>query len=208
MKKSEVFKEFPAALAKFQAEVTNPKMTADNPHLKSKYAPLAEIFNTVRPILAKNGLSIHQDVYTEEDKVAIVTTIFHESGEWLESTPLRLPAGRELKDGRLDMSAQTIGSAISYGKRYQLQAAMGVAADADSDGEDLKNEQSLYVPQGNMISTPSEATMKAKYQLVMGKLDGYEEYCQKLRDKGHDDKYIFAALDKAHQTKKPQNEAS
>lgn len=208
MKKSELFKELPAALAKFQAEVTNPKMTADNPHLKSKYAPLAEVFNTVRPILAKYGLSVLQDVYTEEDKAVIVTTIFHESGEWLESSPLCLPAGRLLKDGRLELTAQTIGSAISYGKRYQLQAAMGVAADQDTDGEDLRNEPiPLHVP-NNLISKPSEATLKAKYQLVMQKLEGYEEYCQNLRDQGRDDQYISAALDKAYEMKKAKESAA
>jgi hypothetical protein len=72
MIRSETFKEFASAFAKFQADVQNPKLTAENPHFRSRYAPLSEVLNTVRPILAKHGLSVFQDVATEEDKVVVI----------------------------------------------------------------------------------------------------------------------------------------
>lgn len=199
MKRSETFAEFAKAFSKFQAEVTNPKMTADNPHLKSKYAPLAEVFNTVRPILAKYGLSVFQDVATQDDKAVITTTIIHESGEFLESSPLFIPAAR----GGKPVDAQGIGSAISYGKRYQLQASIGVAADSDDDGENISSDNQ-YIPT-NMVGKSSaeneEAALKVKYQLVMGQIEGFADYVKNLRDKGHDNAYINAALDHAHKVK-------
>lgn len=199
MKRSESFASFAKSFAQFQAEVTNPKMTANNPHVGSKYAPLSEVFNAVRPVMAKHGLSFYQDVATNEENVIVTTTLFHESGEWLESSPLSVPAGQKLKDGSIKINAQTIGAATTYGKRYQLQACIGVAADEDADGEDLK--QPLHVPT-NLVSSPNEATLKAKYQLATGKLEGFEQYVQEQREKGNDNKYILAALDKAIQSKK------
>lgn len=206
MKRSETFASFAKAFSQFQAEVTNPKMTADNPYFKSKYAPLDEILKGVRPVLSKYGLSVFQDVATHEerhDHVVIITTIYHESGEWLESSSLILPAFQKLKNGEKEFNAQGAGSSISYAKRYQLQAALGIAADSDDDGENQQGDRTPYVPK-NMVSTPSEATLKAKYQLVMKKTDGFEEYCQKLRDQGHDDAYIGRALDKAKQKQEQQ----
>lgn len=212
MKKSETFKEFASSFAKFQLEVTNPKMTADNPYFKSKYAPLDEVLKVVRPILAKHGLSVYQDVSTHEertDHVVIVTTIMHESGEWLESSPLTLPAFQKLKDGRSEFNAQGAGSAITYAKRYSLQASLGIAADSDSDGEEQQGRTSYQAPKTpKPLNTPTQATLAAKYQLVMGSRDGFEEYCKKLHDQGKDDSYILNALEKAQAKKKQQEAAS
>lgn len=202
MKRSETFGEFSKAFAKFQAEVTNPKMTAENPYFNSKYSPLSEVLNTVRPPLTKNGLSVYQDVASQEDQVIITTTIFHESGEWLESSPLILPAHQKLKNGNKEFNAQGAGSAISYAKRYQLQAALGIAADEEDDGEGQGYERSnQYVP-NNLIGTPSEATLKAKYQLLKGSVDGFKEYMDKMRnEKQYDDNHIERILTQAIQDK-------
>lgn len=206
MKRSESFKEFPKAFAAFQMEVTNPKMIASNPHANSKYAPLSEVFNAVRPIMAKHGLSFIQDVSRGDDHVSITTIIFHESGEWQESSPLTIPAGKQFKDGTVKVDAQTIGGAITYGKRYQFQAVIGVSADEDDDGAtNAYDDQPKHVPT-NLISSPNEATLKAKYQIVMGSIEGYEDYIKKMRDKGHDDRNIALALDKAKGKKEQEQE--
>lgn len=199
MKRSETFSEFSKAFAKFQAEVSNPKMTADNPYYNSKYSPLSEVLNTVRPPLTKHGLSVYQDVASKDDQVIITTTLFHESGEWLESSPLILPAHQKLKNGNKEFNAQGAGSAISYAKRYQLQAALGIAADEEDDGDNQShgNPNNQYVPT-NMIGTPSEATLKAKYQLLKGTVEGFKEYMEKLRtEKKYDDNYIERILTQA-----------
>ena len=60
MTKSDSIKNLSAALAKAQAKLQNAKNTADNPFYKSKYAPLGEVLDLVRPVLAENGLAVIQ----------------------------------------------------------------------------------------------------------------------------------------------------
>ena len=51
MNKSDSIASLAAALAKAQGEMENASKNSQNPHFKSKYADLAEILNTVRPVL-------------------------------------------------------------------------------------------------------------------------------------------------------------
>jgi hypothetical protein len=202
MKRSETFSEFSKAFAKYQAEIQNPALTATNPHFKSKYCPLPDVIKTVRPILAKHGLSFHQDISSDGDHVVVITTLYHESGEFLESSPLKIPAAR----GGKPADAQGFGSAASYAKRYQLQAVCGIAAEEDSDAEDLTEHPNQYAP--SQPQQPSNAALAAKYQLVMGSREGFEAYRQKLVDQGRDNSYISKALDEALIKKKQQSEAA
>lgn len=126
MNKSENITNLAVALAKFQAEVTQPKKTATNPHFRSKYATLDEIINTVKPVLAKHGLSYMQSCGGDGERITITTLLMHESGEWIESEPLVLKADK--------ISPQGAGSAITYGRRYMLSAVLGVASEEDDDG--------------------------------------------------------------------------
>jgi len=58
--KSESIAALSAALAKAQAEIENASKTANNQHFKSKYADLAEVLNTVRPVMSRHGIAIVQ----------------------------------------------------------------------------------------------------------------------------------------------------
>lgn len=126
MQKSDSIKSLAKALAAFQAEVKNPANTADNPFFKSKYAPLQDILNLVRPLLSKHGLSILQIPSGDGEKIIITTMLMHESGEWIESCPLVLKADKP--------TAQGVGSAITYGRRYALSAVLGISSEDDDDG--------------------------------------------------------------------------
>ena len=105
MRRSESIKNIAKALAQFQAEVKNPANTETNPYFKSKYAPLNNILNLVRPLLSKHGLSILQSPSGDGQNVTVTTLITHESGEWIESEPLTLKAEKA--------TAQGAGSAIT-----------------------------------------------------------------------------------------------
>lgn len=121
------------ALIAFQGEVANPKNTAVNEYANGhRYAPLGEILSTVRPILAKHGLAVVQDAKIDGNTVVITTTLFHESGQFLESEPLVLPAA-----GKGGVTAQTIGAAITYGRRYQLSAILGISSEDDDDANSI-----------------------------------------------------------------------
>lgn len=115
-----------AALVAFHGEVTNPPKNAVNPHFRSRYTSLDCVLDHLRPIAAKHGLAFTQAVESAPDGVAITTTVVHTSGQWRESVSVYTPD----KAG-----VQAAGSAITYGRRYDLLAAAGVAGDPDDDGE-------------------------------------------------------------------------
>lgn len=133
MNKSESIKNLAVALSKFQSEVENPKNTADNPFYHSKYAPLQDVLNTVRPLLSKHGLSVIQSPAGDGQSVSITTLLIHESGEWIEFDPLILKAEK--------MTPQGAGSAITYGRRYALSAVLGISSEDDDDGNSLEKPQ-------------------------------------------------------------------
>jgi hypothetical protein len=123
---SETTKEIFAALAKAQPAIPSAVKDSENPHFKSKYADLTSVWAVAREPLSANGLSIVQEVTAAERGVAVMTQINHVSGEWVRLGPLVVPMDRPTAHGT--------GSAISYGKRYALAAALGITAEEDDDG--------------------------------------------------------------------------
>lgn len=132
MRTSDSIKSIAKAISAFQAEVKNPANTEENPFFKSKYAPLNDILNLVRPLLSKHGLSIIQSPAGDGQNIAITTLITHESGEWIESDPLTLKADKA--------TAQGAGSAITYARRYALSAMLGISSEDDDDGNNASAE--------------------------------------------------------------------
>jgi hypothetical protein len=124
MNKSDTIQALAQALAKAQLEIKAALKDSTNPHFKSKYADLSSVIDAVKAPLLKHGISFLQGVYDAEGGVAVETILLHTSGEWISST-LRIPATKQ--------DAQGYGSAITYGRRYGLQAMCGVPAE-DDDG--------------------------------------------------------------------------
>lgn len=113
------------ALAKAQGEIENASKNANNPHFKSKYADLAEVLNTIRPVFAAHGLSLSQ-VPAYDGSLASVTTILaHSGGGYITGTASCVPAKSD---------AQGIGSATTYLRRYGAAAVAGIAQE-DDDGQ-------------------------------------------------------------------------
>lgn len=119
------------ALAKAQAVMESAKKTSTNPFLSKenskagRYADLASVWDACREPLTSNGLAVVQLV-TSADKtsVTVETRLLHEGGESISST-LTMPVEKA--------TAQGVGSAITYARRYSLSALVGVAPD-DDDG--------------------------------------------------------------------------
>lgn len=137
MNKSESITQLATALAKFQSEIKNPKNTETNPQFRSKYAPLDVVINTVRLPLAKQGLSFMQSTASAGENIIIVTMLIHESGEWIESEALTLPAYQLKSGGAKEFNAQGAGSAITYGRRYSLSAILGISSEDDDDAQGI-----------------------------------------------------------------------
>lgn len=126
MQRSDTISELATALAKAQGAIRGASKDSVNPHLKSKYADLASVWQACREALASNGLSIVQlPMDAGANAVGLTTILLHTSGEYLQSD-YSAPLAQN--------SAQSIGSALTYLRRYALAAMVGVAPEED-DGE-------------------------------------------------------------------------
>lgn len=127
MTRSESIGALAAALAKAQGAMHGAAKESRNPHFNSRYADLASIVDACRNELAKNEISYAQFPSTPEAGLVRMTTLLlHSSGEWLESEPLTVQAK--------DAGPQAVGSCLTYLRRYQLAAMVGIAPE-DDDAE-------------------------------------------------------------------------
>lgn len=136
-----------AALAKMQGEVENATKGSLNPHFKSKYADLAEVLNTVRPVLAANGLSVIQSPSFDGGICHVTTTIAHASGGYITGTMSCVPAKQD---------GQGVGSSTTYLRRYSLAAVCGIAQE-DDDGNSSAHSKPATYP---LISSGEAARIK------------------------------------------------
>lgn len=137
MAQSETIAKLNEALSKAQAEMKTAFKNQTNPFFKSTFANLESVWDACRGPLTKHGLAVSQPTSIDSNgKIILKTILLHASGEWLDS---------ELPINPVKNDPQSIGSAISYMKRFGLSALVGVATsdvekgtkeiDEDDDGE-------------------------------------------------------------------------
>lgn len=126
MKTSETIADLAAAFAKAQGSIHGAIKDSTNPHFKSQYADLASVWDACRKPLTDNGLSIAQGVECQGNRVTVTTRMMHVSGQWLESA---------ISSDARDAGPQSVGSVVTYLRRYSLSAMVGVAPE-DDDGND------------------------------------------------------------------------
>ena len=136
MNKSESIKSLSLAMCKAQLEMGGASKSANNPFFKSKYADLSEVVKAVKEPFANNGLSYVQFPIEDNGRIGVETILMHDSGEWLSSSyTVQLTK----------QDAQGAGSAITYCRRYALQAIAGIPSEDDdgnsaSSGSENKQE--------------------------------------------------------------------
>lgn len=142
MNKSDEIKDLADALAKAQGEIENASKSSVNPHFKSKYADLAEVLNTVRPVFSAHGLSVTQMPSFADSVCSVETLLMHSSGQWISSTASATVSKND---------AQGVGSCITYLRRYSLAAVAGIAQEDDDAnaavGNRPKQQQQQQQPQ-------------------------------------------------------------
>lgn len=117
--------ELAKALFLAQSQIKHAKMDGNNPHFRSDYSTLADIWDAARVPLTLNGLSVVQTQRIEGETIISVTTLLHASGQSMVSELPLIMAKRDM---------QQLGSALTYARRYQLAAIAGISSD-DDDGE-------------------------------------------------------------------------
>ena len=128
---SKELKEIAEAMAKAQGSMELAPKDSTNPFFKSDYSDLASCWNTCRKPLTENGLSVIQSSNFFDGRVYVTTMLLHKSGEYFKNT---LPLDPVKKD------PQGVGSAITYGRRYELCAMVGIAPE-DDDGKAASKAQ-------------------------------------------------------------------
>lgn len=153
---SETIGAIASALAKAQAELTNPEKslvaTIRSPFTREgdrtfRYASLASGLDIVRKALGQNEIATVQTTEIDEasGQIRLNTLFAHSSGEWIASDWPVCPAGETASPHRM-------GAALSYARRYALFTLAGIAGEDDLDAPDLIVEPS---PALNRLATTS-----------------------------------------------------
>lgn len=106
---------------------------ATNPHYKNQYLSLSGLLNGIRPTLSKNNLAVTQDIRIDSasKELCVRTALLHISGQKLESSEARFPI--------IQYTPQGVGSVLTFAKRYQLLAVLGISGEKDDDAETVES---------------------------------------------------------------------
>jgi len=118
------------AVAKAQGEFRSVMCNRENPYFKSNYADIDAIMNAIRTPLSKNGLSVWQPPCSNENGTTILhTRIIHSSGQWIASRLRLIPPKNDM---------QSLGSTMSYVRRYAISSMLGITVSDDIIDDDAE----------------------------------------------------------------------
>ena len=138
---SETIGTIAGALAKAQAELTNPEKSlvatipADSPGAAQRsfrYAPLSSGLEIVRKTLSQHEIATVQTTAVDQAAgiVNLTTVLAHSSGEWIASDWPVCAISETATPHRM-------GAALTYARRYALFTLVGIAGEDDIDAPDL-----------------------------------------------------------------------
>lgn len=164
-----------SAMVKVQSEIEDPTKNRQADRGRGgtyRYADLPTVLDSVRPVLVKHGLTVMQFPCELGESPALTTLLVHCSGDWLETT-MRIRPG--------DSSPQSVGSALTYARRYALLSLCGVAADDDDDGkaasQPSRRQQPEHAPE------PVDVKAVARFVGLFAKVTdeaGYKSVCEQI----------------------------
>jgi hypothetical protein len=184
------------AQTKVQKEIKDlPKESKGFAH---KYTTFDKLVQYLRPILAKHGISFIQMPCGENENVGVITLYMHTSGEYISSKV-------ETQIIQAQNKYQSMGSAITYFKRYSLASFVGIASDEDTDGNVQKKE----------VKKPTPTTKPLTDEQFKTVIDTVKDENEEFRDKVtqavkaqklHQDNYMNWLLEyKESKTKEGKN---
>jgi hypothetical protein len=138
---SESIASLAGALAKAQAELTNPEkslvatirpQSGSEPERSFRYAPLSSGLDIVRKTLGHHEIATVQTTSLDQaaGTVNLTTVLAHASGEWIASDWPVCAISETATPRRM-------GAALTYARRYALFTLVGIAGEDDLDAPDL-----------------------------------------------------------------------
>ena len=154
------------ALAKAQAELTNPeksllatiRLPMPSKDRSFRYASLASGLDIIRKILGKHGIAIMQTTTIDQQAglIRLTTTLAHSSGQWVSSDWPVCGVGETATPHKM-------GAALTCARRYALFTLVGIAGEDDLDVPDLVGNQGSAgtVAGGRPAENPAENNGRA-----------------------------------------------
>src|SRR5215217_6005462 len=160
MRSSESVAALASALAKAQAQLSNPEksLTATVSPARAgeaartfRYAPLSSGLDIVRKALGEQEIATVQTTAIDpaSGMINLTTMLAHASGEWIASEWPICPVAEIASPHRM-------GAALTYARRYALFTLVGIAGEDDLDAPDLNGRASGPLPQAVSTSEPGE----------------------------------------------------
>ena len=105
------------------------KKDGKNPMFKNNFSTITNIFDSCKSALEENGINVSFHTYVDANiqKDILVLTLTHFPSGETKTSELML-----IDDKR---GAQAVGSAITYHRRYMLQAMLNLEADGETDDD-------------------------------------------------------------------------
>lgn len=194
---AETFEDFGSALAAFQRYLPSVRknhtadVRSDKGSYKYDYADLTDVSEAVLPALGRVGLAFHTGLDTDEQGNIMVTWELIHGASGTGRTG-RLPAGRA------GTNWQTLGSAITYARRYALAAATGVAPGGDDDdalasvgaGDQNQRPTQRQAPPQAPVQSQPQRLPAGLYDLSALTYEGVKDIFRRARAAGHLDHLI------------------
>jgi len=152
------------------------------------YADLGDVVADVGPLLAKCGLAFHCAPTVnpaDRHQMILLWSLLHESGE--EKTG-------EWPLGPVSQKPQSLGSAITYGRRYCFTAATNIVLEDDDDGQRAQQDHGAARTAGDAWenATPAPPRQDRKAERSHGTPDDDPWYSNTTAVDGHSDTPVSA----------------
>jgi hypothetical protein len=159
-----------------------------------KYADLADVTAAVGPLLAKHGLSFFAAPTIDpasRGHMILAWSLLHESGE---------ERCGEWPLGPVNQKPQTLGSMVTYARRYCLGAATGIVAEEDDDGQRAQRDHGSRQSAGDIFEQSTPAPPRQNGNQQRGQVSRQEQPKPAAgADPGEVDIDAQAYADEAHQ---------
>jgi hypothetical protein len=116
---------FAADFAQMQTDmpiITERGEISVNGQVRSKYAKFEDINEAIKPVMQKHGFAISFKVKSETNVIVVTAILMHRMGHQ-EETSMSLPVDSSGSKN----SVQAMGSSVSYGMRYTLNALLNIS---------------------------------------------------------------------------------
>jgi hypothetical protein len=174
---SQDIKELISALSKAQGQMKPAVFNRVNPHYRSRYADFTSCMDACREPLSTNGLAIIQTPQIVNEKLTLVTILAHSSGQWMKA---EFPISAKTEN------MQSLGSAMTYAKRYSLCGMVGIVADEEGD-----DDAEAAVGRGRQEDAPKAAIKPVLQKINNSQISSIKELEGKLDKECKDKLYLW-----------------